>query len=101
MWDKKHLNMDGEPPKIFPFTKFNIARIQGNYNRDKKGNPSLKKGRKKGEFFDTDGNRVNKKGYLVDGKGNVIDRRGDMVFKGAVLDKNGEIPMVFRNGLLR
>jgi len=95
------LNEDGEPPKIFSFTKFNIDRVLGNFNRDAKGQPQLKKGRKKGEFFDQDGNRVNKKGYLVDNRGNVIDRKGDLVFKKSILTKEGEIPKVFRNGLLR
>jgi len=33
----------------------------------------LKKGKKAGEFFDSDGNKVNKKGYLVDSNGNIID----------------------------
>ena len=51
--------------------------------------------------MDKDGNRVNKLGYLVDEDGNVVDKRGDMVFRMVVLDKNGEIPLVFRNGLLR
>jgi len=27
--------VDGEPPKIFGFTKFNLDRIKGNYEIDK------------------------------------------------------------------
>lgn len=51
--------MDGEPPKIFGFTKFNTDWIWGNFEIDKRGNPLLKKGKKKGEYYDSDGNRVN------------------------------------------
>lgn len=61
----------------------------------------MKKGKKSGEFFDSDGNRVNKKGYLVDSNGNIIDKRGDLVFKNFLLGKDGDIPIVFWNGLLR
>jgi len=59
IFKREHLNVDGEPPKIFGFTKFNTERIKGNFEIDKRGNPILKKGKKKGELFDSDGNRVN------------------------------------------
>ena len=102
MWKKNHLSEDGEPPKIFNFSKFNPDRVTGNFELNAKGEPILKKDKKKkGTYIDNDGNRVNKKGYLIDKKGNVIDRRGNTVFKADALDKNGEIPKVFRNGLLR
>ena len=84
-----------------PFTKFNVGWIQGTYEIDAKGNPILKKGKKKDEFYDSDGNKVNKKGYLVDENGNIIDRWGDLVFKKFLLGKDGDIPIVFWNGLLR
>jgi hypothetical protein len=73
IWKKEQLNHEGEPPKVLGFTKFNLGRIQGNYDLDAKGNPILTKGKKTGEFFDKDGNLVNKKGYLVDSNGNIID----------------------------
>jgi hypothetical protein len=44
---------------------------------------------------------VNKKGFLIDSDGNITDKKGDLVFKKNVLDKHGDIPLVFRNGLLR
>lgn len=44
---------------------------------------------------------MNQKGYLVDKNGNVIDVNGKIVFDKAVLEKDGEIPQVFRTGLLK
>lgn len=38
---------------------------------------------------------------MVDNVGNIIDKWGDLVFKNFLLDQNGEIPIVFWNGLLR
>lgn len=32
---------NGEFPKIFPFTKFNITRVQGDYDMNPSGNPIL------------------------------------------------------------
>lgn len=55
----------------------------------------MKKGKKKGEFIDSDGNTVNAKGYLIDSNGNIIDKRGDLVFKNFLLSKDGDIPVVF------
>jgi len=36
IWQKKDLK-NGEFPKIFPFTKFNIKRIQGEFDLDDQG----------------------------------------------------------------
>lgn len=41
------------------------------------------------------------RGYLVDRFGNVIDIHGKVMFEKVVLDTDGEIPSVFRSGLLR
>lgn len=38
---------------------------------------------------------------MIDNVGNIIDKWGDLVFKNFLLDQTGEIPIVFRNGLLR
>ena len=35
IFKKEQLNVDGEPPKIFNFTKFNTDRIKGNFEIDK------------------------------------------------------------------
>lgn len=44
---------------------------------------------------------MNAKGYLIDKVGNVIDRKGNWILDKDVLDEEGEIPKVFRKGLLR
>ncbi len=67
---------------------------------DPLGNPILDKG-PQGEWIDRDGRRVNQRGYLIDKDGNVIDNRGKRMFEKEVLDSEGEIPKVFRTGLLK
>ena len=53
-------------------------------------------------MIDSDGKRVNSKGFLTDSEGNIIDKRtGAVMFDRSILDKNGDIPKVFRTGLLR
>ena len=99
MFDKKYLK-NGEFPKIFPFTKFNIKRVLGDFEMDPLGNPILDKG-PSGELLDRNGNRVNQRGYLVDSEGNVIDKLGKRMFENEILDAEGEIPKVFRTGLLK
>jgi hypothetical protein len=98
IWKRTDLKSN-EFPKIFPFTKFNMARIQGDLDVGANGQPILKK--TNGEFKDKKGRVVNQKGYLVDKNGNVIDVNGKIVFDKAVLEKDGEIPQVFRTGLLK
>ncbi len=43
IFDKKHISSNGEIPKIFPFTKFNINNILGDFEMDPLGNPILEK----------------------------------------------------------
>jgi hypothetical protein len=57
MFEKKYLK-NGEFPKIFPFTKFNIKRIQGDFEMDPLGNPILDK-LPNGDLVDRQGKRVN------------------------------------------
>lgn len=42
IWFKSELK-NGEFPKLFPFTKFNIKKIQGQFEIDPNGKPILKK----------------------------------------------------------
>ena len=67
---------------------------------DPLGNPILDKN-KNGQLIDRDGRVVNRRGYLIDEKGNVIDMRGKLMFDHTILDEEGEIPKVFRTGLLK
>jgi hypothetical protein len=100
IFDANHLD-NGEIPKIFPFTKFNNKNVLGNFEMDPVGIPILGKD-KKGNLIDSDGKKVNSKGFLVDDDGNIIDKRsGAVMFDKNVLDRDGDIPKVFRTGLLR
>merc|ERR1719183_574683 len=67
---------------------------------DPLGVPILDKD-KKGGYKDNQGRKVNSKGYLVDKDGNVIDRKKNVMFKNKLLDNEGDIPKVFRTGLLK
>lgn len=99
IFEKKHLKND-EIPKIFPFTKFNIKNVLGDFEMDPLGNPILEKD-KNGNLIDRKGQRVNQKGYLIDKDGNVINKNGKLMFLKDVLDAEGDIPKVFRTGLLK
>ena len=44
---------------------------------------------------------MNARGYLIDPSGNIIDKQGKMMFERGILDSEGDIPKVFRNGLLK
>ena len=57
IFDKSHLK-NGEPPKILPFTRFNIQNVLGNFEMDPLSNPILEKNRN-GELVDRDGRKVN------------------------------------------
>ena len=50
IFKKQHL-VDGEIPKIFPFTKFNVNEISGDLDRDIDNNPILLEN-DKGETID-------------------------------------------------
>lgn len=99
IFDRKHLK-DDEIPKIFPFTKFNIKNVLGDFEMDPLGNPILDKDAQ-GNFIDRNGKRVNRKGYLIDADGNVINKHGKLMFEKELLDNEGDIPKVFRTGLLK
>lgn len=99
IFEKKHL-LDGEIPKILPFTKFNIKNILGDFEMDPLGNPILDKDAH-GNLVDNQGKRVNAKGYLIDKDGNVINKDGRIMFKKELLDNEEDIPKVFRTGLLK
>lgn len=99
IFEKKHLKND-EIPKIFPFTKFNIKNVLGDFEMDPLGNPILEKDAK-GNLIDRKGQRVNSKGYLIDKDGNIIDKNGKLMFIKDILDAEGDIPKVFRTGLLK
>lgn len=91
---------NGEFPKIFPYTKFNIRNVMGDFDMNASGNPVLSKG-KHGGFVDRQKRVVNQRGYFIDKEGNVIDYHGNPVFDKIILGKDGEIPPVFRTGLLK
>merc|ERR1712195_298039 len=40
-------------------------------------------------------------GYLIDKNGNVINKNGKVMFEKSLLDNEGDIPKVFRTGLLK
>ena len=67
---------------------------------DPLGNPILEKG-PNGTLVDRQGKTVNPKGYLIDQQGNVIDKQGKIMFEKEILDSEGDIPKVFRTGLLK
>ena len=72
----------------------------GEFEMDPLGNPILSQG-EDGSLYDNKGNRVNSKGYLIDEHGNVINKKGYNVFSKCLLEEDGDIPKVFRSGLLR
>jgi hypothetical protein len=90
---------NGEFPKIFPFTRFNINRILGDFDLMSNGQPVLTS--QNGMLLDKQGRHVNARGYLIDNMGNVIDIRRKLVFEKKVLDSNGDIPEIFQINLLR
>lgn len=52
-------------------------------------------------MIDSQGRVVNQKGYLIDEHGNVINKNGKKMFGKELLDAEGDIPKVFRTGLLK
>ena len=99
IFEKKDLSSE-EIPKIFPFTKFNIKNILGDFEMDPLGNPILDKDAS-GRLIDRNGKIVNQKGYLIDKDGNVINKHGKKMFGKELLDNEKDIPKVFRTGLLK
>lgn len=90
---------NGEFPKIFPFTRFNINRVLGDFDVTSDGQPVLRS--VNSTLLDKKGRVVNNRGYLIDKQGNVIDIRGKLVFEKQVLEENGDIPQIFQINLLR
>ena len=75
---KEHLK-NGEFPKIFLFTKFNVDNVLGDFEMSPLSEPILDKD-KNGNFIDRKGRPVNGRGYLIDKNGNIIDKRGKIMF---------------------
>lgn len=94
MWHGDHLK-NGEPPKIFLFTKFDIDKITGDFELSPLSEPILDEDAN-GNLVDRLGRLVNPRGYLVDKDGNIIDKRGKRMFDKNVLSPDGEIPKIFR-----
>lgn len=67
---------------------------------DPLGNPILEQD-SKGNLIDRKGRIVNPRGYLINENGDVIDKRGKLILDKVTLDKDQEIPKVFRTGLLK
>lgn len=99
IWKAKELK-SGEFPKIFLFTKFNINNITGDFEMSPLTDPILEKDAE-GNLIDRKGRFVNPRGYLIDKAGNVIDKRGKLMFDKVILSPDGEIPKVFRTGMLK
>ena len=96
---KEHLK-NGEFPKIFLFTKFNINNITGDFEMSPLSEPILDED-ENGNFIDRKGRLVNPRGYLIDPNGNVVDKRGKPMFDKVVLSPDGEIPKIFRMQILK
>lgn len=96
---KEHLK-NGEFPKIFLFTKFNIDNITGDFEMSPLSEPILDED-KNGNFIDRQGRLVNPRGYLIDPMGNIVDKRGKPMFDKIVLSPDGEIPKIFRMQILK
>jgi len=76
IFEKRHL-LEDEIPKIFPFTRFNIKSVMGDFEVDPLGNPILEN-LGDGQYRDQKGQAVNAKGYLVDKNGNIINKNGKL-----------------------
>ena len=100
MFENFTLSKDNEIPKFFPFLKFNVDDIKGDFEMDPLGNPMLKRS-PSGDLLDNKGRKVNEKGYLIDDNGNIKNKRGFKVFARTLMADDGEIPKVFRTGLFR
>jgi len=64
------------------------------------GKPIIVLENDRGEILDKQNRRVNSKGYLIDDNGNIVDRLMNIVFKSNLVSSNGEIPKVFRLGVI-
>jgi hypothetical protein len=71
----------------------------GDIDYNSQGKPILKK--QGSVYIDKKGRTINGSGYLIDKNGNVIDQKGKLMFEKNILDAHGDIPPVFRSGLLQ
>ncbi len=94
IFDEFALSKDNDIPKLFPFLKFDVDDIKGDFELDPVGNPMLHK-TKGGGLIDDKGHRVNEKGYLIDENGNIRNKKGFKVFDKRLLE-DGDIPKIFR-----
>ena len=91
---------NGEFPKIFPFTRFNIHRVLGDVEMDPAGSPIIRRN-SKGVPVDRQNRMINGMGFLSDNFGNIIDTKGRIMFAKTLLSPHGDIPEIFRVNLLR
>jgi hypothetical protein len=67
----------------------------GDLSSDAKGNLVPTKTRD-GKYTDNKGRATNKKGFLIDAKANIIDVLGNLMFEKYLLNKEGELPELFK-----
>lgn len=91
---------NGEFPKFFPFSRFNIKTVMGEFEIDPQGVPILER-KPNGTLVDKQGKTVNSMGFTIDAQGNVIDDRGYVHFEQSLLGEGGDIPELFKANLLR
>ncbi|CAI2372672.1 unnamed protein product [Moneuplotes crassus] len=100
LFQESEIKEDGEIPKIFPFTNFQISTIKGNLEENSTGRVRILEEDSNGGAIDNHDRRVNSKGYYTDEEGNILDRNGNIVIESYLVAENGEIPKIFRSGLL-
>ena len=93
MFPKDKLSDEGELPAPFALERygFNFHEITGNFDKDKRGRPIIKKN-KKGDLVDKKGRLVNSKGFLIDSDGNLVDRYGRKKFEKSYLTPDNDLP---------
>ena len=64
---------NGEFPKLFKFSKLEVATVKGSFKRYDNKKPILTD-----ESKDDQGLLCNRKGYLIDSEGNVVDRASNI-----------------------
>lgn len=89
LFEKREMKDDGEIPKIFNFIEFDFDGIKPTSMSDL--NPV--------DMRDSSV-KVNQKGYNIDDQGNIIDKHGNIVIQKYLISESGEIPKVFRLGMV-
>jgi len=94
-FDKTQMTPDGDLPKLFNYNgrRFDITDTMGQIEKDRDGH-IVPLTDKEGNLNDTQGRRVNHRGYLIDEFGNVVNRDGRQIFELKHLE-DGEIPKIF------